>query len=193
MLIIENIMISANGGDSSSVHSDLSASSRRIMKVRTLNESLRPKTDDEIEALRIRRRLRMSSSTTGLENSLSVSFNTVKVREYPIILGDNPSVSEGPPLSIDWHYEDVDEFEVEEYESTRPPRRVTNEMNIPAGIRSKILMRCGFGLKEIAETVKKVQNAKRNRIETNTLLYRSNSDERFENAKRGIFNIFLSC
>ena len=31
-----------------------------------------------------------------------VKFSSVKIREYPMIPGDNPSVSNGPPLTMDW-------------------------------------------------------------------------------------------
>mmetsp|Transcript_1480 Transcript_1480/g.1592 ORF Transcript_1480/g.1592 Transcript_1480/m.1592 type:complete len:247 (+) Transcript_1480:124-864(+) len=191
-------MISDNVSMASDCNSVLS-SQRRIMKVRTLNESLREQTKDQLESAQIRRSLRLNGlsvddevdvSTLDTDRILTVTFNTVKVREYPIILGDNPSVSEGPPLSIDWVYIDVDEFDVEEYETTRPSRRGTPEMNIPASIRIDTLKRSGFTTKDIYQRVKEVKQVKQRRLETTTMLYRSDMNENIEKTKRRFSNIF---
>lgn len=37
----------------------------------------------------------------------TVSFHQIEVREYPRALGDNPSVSSGPALALDWYNEDT--------------------------------------------------------------------------------------
>jgi len=171
------------------------------MKVRTLNESIQKQTKDQRDSARFRRNLRSAGlsgddevdmSTFHTDRVLTVKFNTVKVREYPIILGDNPSVSEGPPLSIDWIYIDVDEFDVEEYETTRPSRRGTPEMNIPASIRIDTLKRSGFTTKDIFQRVKEVKAVKQGRLETTTMLYRSEMNESIEKAKRGFSNFFTN-
>ena len=50
-----------------------------------------------------------------------VRFVSVELREYPIILGDNPSCTAGPPIAIalDWDYDTLTSCTIDEYESMR--------------------------------------------------------------------------
>lgn len=52
-----------------------------------------------------------------------VCFDDVHIREHAFILGDNPAVSKGAPLTIDWesHREDVVDIDV--FEHCRAPVR----------------------------------------------------------------------
>jgi hypothetical protein len=111
------------------------------------------------------------SDNSGGESSpknLSVIFDTVQIREYPIILGDNPAVSKGPALTIDWQHVETDVMKFEEYESTRPERRSNAEMAIPFDIRMEMLKNSGYSSKEILEMAKKSEEARKARILTLT-------------------------
>ena len=46
----------------------------------------------------------------------SVGFGKLEFREYPIIMGDNPSVSDGVPLALDWCHVNVYDVTVDSYE-----------------------------------------------------------------------------
>lgn len=70
----------------------------------------------------------------------SVVFKDLEIREYPIILGDNPSVTSGIPVTIDWMYKPLKSQELEEYENARVPRRDLYEMRLPAKVRTKLLI-----------------------------------------------------
>jgi len=65
---------------------------------------------------------RLSSVTTADSDSgkeqyrRSVSFANVQVREYDLCLGDNPSVSTGAPVSLDWSYKHESSCSLDEYE-----------------------------------------------------------------------------
>jgi len=181
-----------------SAHSVVSRS-QRIMKIRTIKESLRPQTEEELHVIRMRRKLRVlgpsdddniTMSNINLDSLLSVRFDKVQIRDYPVILGDNPATTEGPPLTIDWVYDIADEFSVDEYETTRPPRRGTVEMNIPHDMRIDMLKRCGFTSKEILQRIKEVSDARNARLVTKQMLYRSDTNERLENISRGFGNLF---
>jgi len=47
-----------------------------------------------------------------------VDFGRIEFREYPIIMGGNPSVSEGVPVMLDWEYFNEYDMEVDSYEIT---------------------------------------------------------------------------
>lgn len=75
-----------------------------------------------------RRRSRRRSCLKNEGNSRSgptkkVWFDQIHVREYPIILGDNPSTVEGAPITIGWKPQHEMTLEIEYFELYRPKRR----------------------------------------------------------------------
>lgn len=58
-----------------------------------------------------------------VESKRCVSFGQVIVREYDMVLGDHPSCSFGPPVSLGWHYLEYDPLDVNEYEYHHSRRR----------------------------------------------------------------------
>lgn len=60
----------------------------------------------------------------------NVSFSKVRVREYEVTLGDNPSVSSGAPLSLGWRYNPEEKVsDIEDSEITIP-RRSSAELRL---------------------------------------------------------------
>ena len=57
-------------------------------------------------------------------------FDSIYVREFPIILGDNPSAAEGVPITIDWKHQKEVILDVEYFELYRPERRRKKELKI---------------------------------------------------------------
>jgi len=181
---------------------------QRIMKVRTVQESRGEKQQNnkQKERSRIRHKLRVQESrSTSSENEnvgstvdgidanlpLSVSFDKIEIREYPIILGDHPDTTTGPPLTIDWEYSKSQEcIDIDEYEKTRPTRRNFAEMNMPPPHRVECLMRCGVTMKDINKRVSEVKVYRAGRLETTANLYRSQTHEKVEKMKRGLGNFF---
>jgi hypothetical protein len=69
-----------------------------------------------------------------------VSFDCIEIREYSRCLGNNPATTHGPSLSIDWDYSEARTFGLEEYENSRPPRRISSQMLIPGSVRETIIL-----------------------------------------------------
>ena len=63
--------------------------------------------------------LSLSSSTSVSNDDRErriVSFGHVEIREYPMILGDNPSPTDGIPITIGWKPQRQGIFTVDQYE-----------------------------------------------------------------------------
>lgn len=123
---------------------------RSVMKIRTLDESVH-------------------STYGGSENGSKgrISFKSVGIREYARTVGDNPSCSSGPPVSISWEYRALEEISLDEYEQNRPPRRSHFEMVLPRKIRHNMLRQeWDVTQREIAESVRRNVKVKNQRKAT---------------------------
>lgn len=123
--------------------------------------------------------------------TLKVSFSKVEIREYPIIIGDNPSVSNGAPLTIAWEPQDQVSAALDEYENNRPPRRAYTEMSMPKIVREDMIRSAGISRGEIRRVTRDVNIARRQRRKTIELLHTATFEETMERAKRGIKNIIM--
>jgi len=122
---------------------------KSCMSVRSLNESLHSSFS--------------SSSKKQLSN---VSFRSVEIRKYIPTLGDNPSVSQGPPMTLDWEYDTTDPIPIDRYEDEKGVPRTSYEMVIPRYIREEVLRMHGHSRKEIDETIKEIKKTKKERNDT---------------------------
>ena len=148
-------------------NSDLSHSSvKSILRVKSLRDSLSSSISEDATA---DISLSSSSSSSSSSSAGSVRFNDVKIREYYITLGDNPSCSSGPPISLGWHYnqEQQQDIELDLYEQHREGcRRVMHEMKVPAHIRHQMLRNWDVPTSEIMKTQTDCEEIKRQRIRT---------------------------
>lgn len=132
-----------------------------------------------------------SKSETASENHQvlaarrSVTFGVVNIREYDLTLGDHPDCTFGPPMSLDWDYQEVFESSVEYYETNREPRRRPHQMIQNYFRRKNILMACaGFSEKELKKATKEVERAKFKRNLTKTFLPAWKVEDALESAAR---------
>ena len=117
----------------------------------------------------------MCLSTMEMSSPMSdhrVNFTTVEIQEYPIIPGDNPSVSTGVPLTIDWMPLNKNAYDFEEYEQAVEETRRTcrAEIRVPPSRRMEVLRQLGVSRGEIQEVIKAVNAARKQRQRTNELL-----------------------
>ena len=142
--------------------------------------------------------LRRSSSVHTLndsgKSSLSVSFHNVRIREYPMTVGDNPAVSSGVAVTMDWDplEQGSQVVELDEYEDSRPDRRAMAQMRIPPNERREILRRSGHSMKEMQRGIKASNIARRQRAKTLGTLHMQPFEEMREKTSRAIGNAITS-
>lgn len=102
----------------------------------------------------------------------SVSFHKIVIREYERTVGDNPSVSSGPPIGIGWSYDPQHSvLDVDEYEATRPARRSSIECKMPPSIRERLLREeWGYARSDITKAIRDVNIHKSKRRSTTSRL-----------------------
>jgi hypothetical protein len=118
-----------------------------------------------------------------------VRFGHVSIRQYPVIVGDNPAVSGGPPLSIGWEYDDEVTLDVVEYEEQRPPRRKGREMLVPTDVRTDRLREAGYSRAEIVALTKPVNLARSQRRRTLDTLHLQPLYQLHEKLSRKTFSL----
>jgi len=95
----------------------------------------------------------------------SVSFGAIQIREYDRVLGDNPDVRVGPPVSIGWDFVQLDDMALDHYETTRPKKKLYLRMS---SITRKNLLKNVFDVpeEEIRAAEKEVQKIQKQRSQT---------------------------
>lgn len=114
-----------------------------------------------------------------------VSFGCVQFREHEIILGDNPSCSEGPPVSLGWGFKDRRPMNLEKCEQARSgTRRNKDEIYMPVAVREEMLFQRDYSRDELREVVCEICRIQNQRTETVKKLKFATCEEVFERAKR---------
>ena len=86
-----------------------------------------------------------------ISSKKAVKWADISIHSHERILGDNPSVSNGPPVSIAWKAFETISFSVDEYENGRPTPRQKGEMLTPRMLREDTLRHAGYARSELKE------------------------------------------
>lgn len=76
-----------------------------------------------------------STNSNEFKITRNISFSTLEVRTYDLTLGDNPGGSSGPPISLDWNYNESKTVDLEDYEAKRLPRRSRKDLHLDINTR----------------------------------------------------------
>jgi hypothetical protein len=130
-------------------------------------------------------------TTADSSSKKAVSFGLIQVREYNRVVGDNPTVRVGPPMSIGWEFVQKQAVPVDDYEKIKRPR--TSGLRIMGSITRKSILRYEFqvSLEDIRAAEKIIQKIQRQRcrtIQQGKLV--ASIEYAMELAKRKIYRIF---
>ena len=107
---------------------------------------------------------------SNTEDDLSVSFSTIVVREFPVVIGDNPSCAMGPPPSISWVPDCELSIDIEEFEDYRNgqgynccKRRTGEDLRLDSDQRKYVALSAGSSHHDIAAAVRQVGKDRRAR------------------------------
>jgi len=132
----------------------------------------------------------------GRKNPRRVSFSHLQIRTYETILGDNPSCSSGPPLSLGWKYDpshctaSIDEYEAHQAHlygvapDGTPRRSCPVDLVLYRWEREDFLLKAGYTRQELAERVRISNKTKLKRNQTVNNLQVAFIEEGVETVRR---------
>jgi hypothetical protein len=113
----------------------------------------------------------------------SVSFGNIEVREYPMVLGDNPSCRDGLPVSLGWEYAQLFLMDVDDYEDDRPRRRCLGDLVLSWMDRRQILKQVA-SIQDLSAAITKVQKTQLQRERSIRRLKYQHAEEFAESLSR---------
>eukprot|EP00531_Pseudo-nitzschia_arenysensis_P004892 CAMPEP_0116122810 /NCGR_PEP_ID=MMETSP0329-20121206/4412_1 /TAXON_ID=697910 /ORGANISM="Pseudo-nitzschia arenysensis, Strain B593" /LENGTH=282 /DNA_ID=CAMNT_0003616681 /DNA_START=315 /DNA_END=1163 /DNA_ORIENTATION=- len=126
------------------------------------------------------------TTTTTSRITKHVGFGTISIRSYQQTVGDNPAVSYGFPIQLDWEFVEEEHIEVDAYEYQKGPiRRRQSQLTMSYYKRKNVLMtEYGIDKEELAQARKDVDRIKFRRGVTCALLPIMKVEDVLESAGR---------
>jgi len=96
-----------------------------------------------------------------------VSFGVVEARAFIRTVGDHPAVSSGAAMDLTWKYKPIAPRSLDEYESTRAPRRSGSNLIVSRFDREELLRKqCDIAKKQLVIHVRSTMKTKSQRRQT---------------------------
>jgi hypothetical protein len=93
----------------------------------------------------------------------SLKWSTIDFYSHEMVLGDNPSVSSGPPIMISWKSHEHYPISIDDYEKYKPERRRKIETLVPRQRREDLLIRAGYNRSDLKEAANEAASIRRMR------------------------------
>jgi len=161
-------------------------------------ETLQSNLESDLESIQSLSEHERNSQEDDLSSKLNkekknVRFSTIEIRLFDRTIGDNPSCSDGVPITLDWNYTMLPAKDLQEYEENRIPKRNKNHLALTKITRKNQMHRhFGYSYKEIEKASKKIEKVKKQRAATR---YMSRETERMqeigENVKHGLQKVLF--
>ena len=126
------------------------------------------------------------STRTGRTSKKEVSFDSIQIRYYHMILGDNPACSIGAPVQLDWNFEHEEKHDLDIYEVERRPRRKLRHLILSYYRRKDILLQSGYNESDMRAVEKQIAKLKRQRKTTGFFLPIQKMEEVVQSAGRKV-------
>jgi hypothetical protein len=155
-----------------------------------LSDSTAETSEDHFDDLPFEEQLSPGLDIRQTKKTKSVSFGNIEVREYPMVLGDNPSCRDGLPVSLGWEYAQLCLMDVDDYEHDRPPRRCLGDFVLRWMDRRQIVKRIA-STQELLTATSKVKKAQLQRERTIRRLKYQHAEELAESLSRKFRRVVL--
>ena len=114
------------------------------------------------------RSLILVEGKTSSHRRARVTFDQIQFRVYGQTVGDNPAVSSGVPISLDWKFEDTDPVDVQAYEANRGQRRPAKHLVLNPQQRHMMLkMHYRVTNEQMNNAIHDVERAQQQRAKSN--------------------------
>jgi hypothetical protein len=94
----------------------------------------------------------------------TVAWSTIEINSHEIMLGDHPSVSSGPPITIEWDAFRSVKLTVAQYEECNPVHRSRGALLIPKAVREDWLRNQGYSRRELEMAIRSIHENKKGRL-----------------------------